>query len=65
MGMVIDEGYAKKEWLPIWSHIIKKSGISDVDLERLIRVARTLPSRYSPAGFVRNRLIRKDWIKHF
>ena len=65
MEMVITEGYATKEWQPMWAHIIKNSGISDVDLERLIRIARTLPSRYSPAGFVRNRLIRKDWISHF
>lgn len=65
MEMVINEGYATKEWQPIWARIIKQSGISDLDLKRIIQLARSLPKQYSPAGFVRNRLIQKDWIKYF
>lgn len=65
MGMVINEGYAKKEWQPMWAKIIKQSSINDIDLERLIHVARSLPREYSRAGFVRNRLLKGDWIKYF
>jgi len=65
MELVIKEGYATKEWQPMWARIIKQSGINDPDLDRLIRVARTLPSNYSEAGFVRNRLIQRDWTNFF
>jgi len=65
MELVIREGYATKKWQPMWARIIKQSEISDIDLVRLICVARKLPDRYSPAGFVRNRLMGKDWINYF
>lgn len=65
MEMVIGEGYAKGKWIPVWARIIKRSGINDLELERLINLARSLPSKYSACGFVRNRLIEKDWIKYF
>ena len=65
MEIVINEGYATKEWQPMWARIIKLSGINDLDLKRLVHLARSLPSQYSPAGFVRNRLIHKDWTKYF
>ena len=65
MELVINEGYATKEWQPMWARIIKTSGINDVDLNRLVGIARMLPNNYSPAGFVRNRLIHRDWIKYF
>jgi hypothetical protein len=65
MEMVIVEGYAKGKWIPVWARIIKHSGINDLELERLIELAKSLPANYSACGFVRNRLIEKDWIKYF
>lgn len=65
MEMVILEGYAKGKWLPVWARIIKESGINDIELEQLIGVARSLPNEYSPCGFVRNRLVERDWTKYF
>jgi hypothetical protein len=65
MEMVITEGYAKGKWIPVWARIIKRSGINDLELERLIDLAQSLPGKYSACGFVRNRLIEKDWIKYF
>lgn len=63
MKMVIDEGYAPKSYQPAWGKWIKDSEISQYDLDRVIRLARTLQNKYCPRGFVRKRLINKDWHK--
>ena len=65
MEKVIIEGYAKGKWIPVWARIIKHSGINDLEFERLIDLAKSLPTKYSACGFVRNRLIKKDWFKYF
>lgn len=65
MGVIIKSDYAPKKYQPRWARWIKQSGINLVDLERLIHIANALPKTYSPLGFVRNRLINKDWIKYF
>jgi len=64
MGMVITAGFAPKKFQPMWARLIKQSGISDLDLQRLIAIAHQL-NGYCPRGFVRNRLRDKDWIKYF
>lgn len=65
MGQVIDAGYAPKKYQPRWGKWLKDSNINLIDLKRLIGVAKKLPKNYSQAGFIRNRLINKDWVKYF
>jgi len=64
MEMVIIAGFAPKQFQPMWARLIKQSGINDLDLQRLIVVARKL-NGYCPRGFVRNRLRDKDWLRYF
>ena len=64
MELVINAGYAPKKYQPRWAKWIKQSGINVLDLQRLITIAESLTG-YSPKGFVRNRLIDRDWRKHF
>ena len=64
MGMVKDAGWAVGGWVGAWAKFIKQSGINSFDLEKLIKKAKTLKD-YSPRGFVRNRLQKKDWVKYF
>ena len=65
MELVINAGYAPKKFQPRWAKWLKQSGINSIDLKRLIEVAKKLPADYSPAGFVRNRLLAQDWVKYF
>ena len=64
MGMVKAEGWAVGRWVGAWAKLIKQSGINFFDLRRIIEKSKTLQD-YSPRGFVRNRLQKKDWVKHF
>lgn len=64
MELVINAGYAPKKYQAMWGKLIKKSGINDIDLQRLITVAESL-NGYCPRGFVRNRLRDGDWRKYF
>lgn len=64
MELVINAGYAPKKYQPRWAKWIKDSGINDIDLQRIITIAESLQG-YSAQGYVRNRLINRDWTKYF
>lgn len=59
MGRLVKEGYAVGRYVGMWGKLVKSSGVTDFQLEKLIKKARTLKD-YSPCGFVRNRLQTKN-----
>lgn len=64
IGLIKAEGWAAGGWVGAWARLIKQSKINFIDLRRLVDKAKTLKG-YEPRGFVRNRLINRDWVKYF